>query len=108
MFDSITQLADNAGATNGDRALNYIGMRYFHAICELAVEQFGRDFSLSGVEVRPSSLGSGTRDIYDIILCWKNRNNDYSEKFFVRCDVTELFPFLHTKMSRYTDRETCR
>ena len=33
-----------------------------------------------------------------------NRNTDFTEKFFVRVDVTEEFPFLVTKMSPYYDR----
>jgi hypothetical protein len=31
-------------------------------------------------------------------------NTDVTEKFFVRVDVTEEFPFLVTKMSPYYDR----
>ena len=59
--------------------------------------------SLSAVEVRPSSL-SGTRKIVDVIFSYNNRNTDYTEKYFVRCDMTEEFPFLVTKMSPYYDR----
>jgi hypothetical protein len=29
-----------------------------------------------------------------------SRNMDYTEKYFVRCDMTEEFPFLVTKLSR--------
>jgi hypothetical protein len=58
---------------------------------------------LSGVEVRPSAL-SGTRNVVDVIFTFTNRNTDVDEKFFVRVDVTEEFPFLVTKMSPYYDR----
>ena len=102
VFDRIMLMTDNAGATDENRALNYLAMRY-PAIYARAAEQFGRDFSLSGVEVRPSTL-SGTRNIVDVIFSYTNRNTDYTEKFFVRCDVTEEFPFLVTKMSPYFDR----
>ena len=30
---------------------------------------------------------------------YTNRETDVTEKFFVRVDVTEEFPFLHTKLS---------
>jgi hypothetical protein len=60
---------------------------------------------LSAVEVRPSPL-SGTRNIVDVIFSYTNRNTDVTEKFFVRVDVTEEFPFLVTKMSPYYDRGT--
>jgi len=102
LFDRIMQMTDNAGATDEHRALNYLAMRY-PAIYARAAEEFARDFSMSGVEVRPSSL-SGTRNIVDVIFAYTNRNTDYMEKYFVRCDVTEEFPFLVAKMSPYFDR----
>jgi PatG C-terminal len=77
-------------------------MRY-PAIYAKSAEQFARDFSLSGVEVRSSPL-SGTRNIVDVIFSYTNRNTDFTEKFFVRVDITEEFPFLVTKLSPYFDR----
>jgi hypothetical protein len=102
LFNRIMQLTDNAGATDEHRALNYLAMRY-PAIYAKAAEQFGNDCSLSGVEVRPSPLSS-TRNIVDVIFSFTNRNTDYTEKSFVRCDMTEEFPFLVTKISPYYDR----
>jgi len=102
LFNRIMQMTDNAGATPEHRALNYLAMRY-PAIYAKAAEEFGRDFSLTGVEVRPSPLSS-TRNIVDVIFSYTNRNTDFTEKFFVRVDVTEEFPFLVTKMSPYYDR----
>jgi len=102
LFDRIMQLTDNAGATDEHRALNYMAMRY-PAIYAKAAEEFGRDFSLTGVEVRPSPLSS-TRNIVDVIFAYTNRNTDFTEKFYARCDMTEEFPFLVTKLSPYYDR----
>jgi hypothetical protein len=102
LFNRIMQLTDNAGATDEHRALNYLAMRY-PAIYAKAAEEFGRDCSLTGVEVRPSPLSS-TRKIVDVIFSYTNRNTDFTEKFFVRVDVTEEFPFLVTKLSPYYDR----
>jgi len=102
VFDRILKLTDNAGATDDHRALNYLAMRY-PGIYARAAEGFARDFSLTGVEVRPSPL-SGTRKIVDVIFSYTNRNTDFTEKFFVRCDVTEEFPFLVAKLSPYYDR----
>jgi hypothetical protein len=50
------------------------------------------------VDVRPSRL-SGVRRIVDVILGYTNRQTDVTEKYFVRVDVTEEFPFLVTKYS---------
>lgn len=102
LFNRIMQVTDNAGATNEHRALNYLTMRY-PAIYAKAAEEFGRACSLTGVEVRPSPLSS-TRNIVDVIFSYTNRNTDFTEKFFVRCDVTEEFPFMVTKLSPYYDR----
>jgi hypothetical protein len=102
VFDCILQMTDNAGATDDHRALNYLAMRYA-GIYARAAEEFTRDFSLSGVEVRPSPLSS-TRNIADFIFAYTNRNTDFTEKFCVRVDVTEEFPFLVTKLSPYYDR----
>jgi hypothetical protein len=101
LFGRIMQMADNAGATDEHRALNYLAMRY-PAIYAKAAEEFGRDFSLTAVEVRLSPL-SATRKIVEVIFAYTNRNTDFTEKFFVRVDVSEEFPFLVTKLAPYFD-----
>jgi hypothetical protein len=102
MFDRITQIADNAGATDEHRALNYLAVRY-PAIYAIAAERYAQNASLTAVDVRPSRL-SGVRKVVDVIFSYTHRNTDVTEKFFVRVDVTEQFPFLITKMSPYYDR----
>lgn len=102
LLDRILQLADNAGATDEHRALNYLAVRY-PAIYARTVQAHGRNASLSGVEVKPSRL-SGTRLIVDVIFAYNNRQTDVTEKFFVRVDVTEEFPFLVSKLAPYYER----
>jgi PatG Domain len=102
LFIRIMQLTDNAGTIDEHRALNYLTMRY-PAIYVKAAEQFGLNSSLTGVDVRPSPL-SGIRKIVDVIFAYTNRNTDFTEKFSLRVDVTEEFPFLVTKISPYYDR----
>jgi PatG Domain len=102
LFERIMQMADNAGTTDEHRALNYCAVRY-PVIYAKAAEAYGQSCSLTGMEVRPSSLSS-TRKIVDVIFCYTNRNTDFTEKFFVRVDVSEEFPFLVTKLSPYYDR----
>jgi hypothetical protein len=98
----ILQMADNAGATDEHRALNYLAVRY-PAIYVRAAERHGQNASLTAVDVRPSRL-SGVRRIVDVIFSYTHRQTDVTEKYFVRVDVTEEFPFLVTKMSPYYDR----
>ena len=102
LFDRIMQMADNAGSTDADRALNYLAVRY-HRIYEAASEAFGRNESLTAVEVRPSAL-SGTRKVFDVIFSYTNRSTDVVSKQAVRVDATDEFPFLVTKLSPYYDR----
>ena len=102
LFDRIMQMTDNAGATDENRALNYLSVRY-PAIYAHASECHGRNCSLTAVEVRPSPL-SGVRKVVEVIFSFTNRSTDVAEKYFVRVDTTEEFPFLVTKMSPYYDR----
>ena len=57
---------------------------------------------MSAVEVRPSSRGS-VRKIVEVVFSFTNRNTDVIEKFFVRIDLNEEFPFVVTKFSPYDD-----
>ncbi len=102
VYDRIIQLADNAGAIDEHRALNYLAVRY-PAIYAQATEKYSQNFALTGVEARPSRL-SGVRKIVDVIFTYANRNTDVREMYFVRVDVTEQWPFLVTKLSPYFDR----
>jgi hypothetical protein len=102
LFIRIMQMADNAGATDEHRALNYLAVRY-PAIYATAAERHTQNASLTAVEVRPSRL-SGTRKIVDVIFSYTHRQTDVTEKYFVRVDVTEEFPFLVTRLSPYYDR----
>jgi hypothetical protein len=102
VFDRTMQMADNAGAADEHRALNYLVLRY-PAIYINATEAFARNSSLSDVGVQPSTL-RGSRNVVDVIFTYTNRNTDVNEKFFTRVDVTDEFPFLVTKLSPYYDR----
>jgi hypothetical protein len=102
VLSRIMLMADNAGATDEHRALNYLAVRY-DKIYALAAEQHARNCSLSAIEVRPSLL-SGVRHIVDVIFRFTNRQTDVTEAQFVRVDVTEQFPFLVTRLAPYLDR----
>jgi len=102
LFDRILQMADNAGATDEHRAVNYLAVRY-PAIYARTATAYTNNASLSAVNVRPSSL-SGVRRIVDVIFSYSHRQTDVTEKYFVCVDVTEEFPFLVTKLSPYYDR----
>ena len=102
LFDRIMQIADNAGASDDHRALNYCAVRY-PAIYEKHSE-LSATSSLSALEVRPSRLSSSVRKVVDVIFAHTNRSNAVTEKHFVRVDVTDEFPYLVTPLSPYYDR----
>jgi|SRR5437870_7550602 len=102
LLSRIMQLADNAGATDEYRALNYLAVRD-PSIYATAAEAYAANSSLTGVEVRPSRL-SGARKIADVVFTYTNRQTGVEEKYFVRVDVTEEFPFLVTRITPYYDR----
>ena len=102
VFSRIMQVADNAGAADQHRALNYLATRY-PTIYATTAEAHGRTSTLTAIDVRPSHL-SGVRKVVDVVFSYTHRQTDVIEKFFVRVDVTEEFPFLVTKMSPYYDR----
>jgi PatG C-terminal len=102
VLERVIHMADNAGATDEHRALNYLAMRY-PVIYGMTAERHVQDFSLAAVEVRPSPLSS-VQNILDVIFSYTNRNTDFTEKFLARVDVTDEFPFLVTKLSPYYER----
>jgi PatG C-terminal len=102
MLDRILQQSDNAGATDADRAMNYLAVRY-DRIYSLAAEQFRNNASLAGIDCLPSPL-SGVRTIVDVVFSFRDRTTDVASKHFARVDVTECFPFLVTPLSPYYDR----
>jgi hypothetical protein len=104
IFDHIMQIADNTGATDEHRALNYLSVRYDELYHRTQLLQ-GENYSFTGVEVRPSHL-SGTRKIVDVIFSYENRANRAIQKWFVRVDVTptEEFPFLVGALQEYFER----
>jgi PatG C-terminal len=97
----IMQMADNAGAMDEYRALNYLAVRY-PAIYATTAEAHEQNCSLTSVTVRPSRL-TGTRRIVDVIFAYTHRQTSVTEKYFIRVDVTEEFPFLVIRLSPYYD-----
>ncbi|OPX79901.1 MAG: hypothetical protein A4E45_00358 [Methanosaeta sp. PtaB.Bin039] len=101
MFRRMMQIADNTGSTDRHRALNYLSVRC-PEIYTKAAEEMGRDFSLTSVEARRSRI-SDDRKIISVVFSFANKNGA-AEKYSVRVDASEEFPFLVTKMAPYYER----
>jgi hypothetical protein len=102
LFTRIGQLADNSGATDEHRAVNYLAVRY-PAIYARATEEFTRNSTLTAVEVLPSRL-SGVRTLVNVVFTYTHRATGVAEKYAVKVDVTEEFPFLVGVLAPYYDR----
>jgi hypothetical protein len=103
LFNRIVQVADNSGASDEHRALNYLATRYIE-IYRLASERYRENFSLTGVKAQASRL-SGIRKIVTVTFTFSPRagmtNGVYGvEQYFVRVDVSEEFPFLVSPLQR--------
>jgi hypothetical protein len=102
LFGRLQRLADNAGATDEHRALNYLAVRY-PRIYELATEQFAANKTLTQVDVVPSRL-SGIRSLVNVVFTFTNRTTGVTDKYAVKVDVTEEFPFLAGPLAAHFDR----
>jgi hypothetical protein len=102
VFERIIQIADNAGATDEHRALNYVAVRY-PAIYAKASQAFADGYSLSAIDVQNSRL-SGVRKIVTVIFSYTDRQTGVTEQYFLRVDVTEQHPFLVTKLTQGFER----
>lgn len=104
VFDRVRQIADNLGELPEHRTLNYVAVR-FAALYQTAASAVARDLVLSGIEARPSRLSSATQRILDVILTFQPRQLGAMEQYFVRVDVTDLYPHvLTTAMQPFFER----
>jgi hypothetical protein len=98
MLDRVMQQNLNTGSSDEDRALNFLVLRY-PAVFQKVAEMAARNYSWT-VDTRPSRL-SGARALVDVIFSFRDRQTDVIEKHFACVDVTEVFPFLTSKLSPY-------
>ena len=99
MLGRLSQIADNMGAIDDHRALNYLAVRY-PAIYAQAAEAQANEKSLSSVDVRQSRLG-GLHAVVDVIFSYSHRRTGVVSRHFVRVDVSGEFPFIVTKLQPY-------
>jgi PatG Domain len=99
ILSRILSMVDNVGATDRDRALNFLAVRspeiYVHT-----TDMYGKDFSFRNIEVRPSPIvAMGQREI-DVILFYAHRNKPIEEKCLIRVNVGK-FPYITKIVAPY-------
>lgn len=92
-----SQMADNHGLTDGDRAYNFLTARYRPPPSQVD------GYELAGIRVTPSRLGSGAGRIVRAIYTFRNAAAAQKE-YFVRVDVTHEFPMIVSPMQPYLER----
>jgi hypothetical protein len=103
LFGYLSQLADNFGVTDQDRAYNYLLARY-DFFAPQKFEQVDPDnYILAGAPTFVSRLSGGNR-IVQVILRFRGTENFSEKKYFLRVDVTHEFPMIVTGLRPYLDR----
>ncbi|MBF0276000.1 MAG: S8 family serine peptidase, partial [Nitrospinae bacterium] len=97
LFQQMLQKTDNSGATDEDRAINYIALRYLN-IYQMAdglanKENNNKPLSLDSIAGEPARA-MGMRKIVDVVFEYKECGSDNIIWKIVKVDTTGLFPFL--------------
>ncbi|MEI9936862.1 MAG: hypothetical protein WDO69_06540 [Pseudomonadota bacterium] len=101
VFEQVASLSDNIGGTDEDRALNYLSVR-FAPLYDHTVALSREQFSLASISRRSSTV-SERRRIVDVILTYTSRVTGIDNRFLVRVDVTNEFPFLASKLMPFIE-----
>lgn len=99
--DYFSQMADNYGLTDADRACNFLAARYD---ISARVKEIEDKFGLTGVPAISSQLSGDTSRIIRVIFTFKSHNSLVEKKYFVRVDVTHEFPTIITPWQPYLER----
>jgi subtilase family protein/cyclic patellamide precursor peptide PatG len=104
LYRRLFQSADNFGHTDEWRALNFLASGKYPKLFELCCALAHDEYNLTAFPVLTSRLSAwGNKRIVDAIFTFSNKGADV-QKYFVRIDVTHLFPILATKYAEYIDR----
>ncbi len=104
LFKTLVQSADNLGDTDEWRALNFLAARY-QPLYERYIRMVtARDaWILDSVKVMRSRLAR-ERHIVDPVFAFRNLQTGVTRKYFVRVDVSHMFPMIVNHIADYFDR----
>ncbi|KJU82909.1 hypothetical protein MBAV_004902 [Candidatus Magnetobacterium bavaricum] len=98
--DKVMQMVDNTGEMDEHRALNYLVVRY-DGLYRLLYDK-SHESLLQEISVAPSRL-SPVRKMLNVIFTFTHKKAGYKEKYYVRVDVSDKYPFLASKVAEYYD-----
>lgn len=105
LYEMLVQGADNFGHTDDQRALNYLAVRYKPLYELYSRKVLKDDWNFTGVEVFTSRL-SGNRHIVDPVFTFERSELKAVERYFVRVDVSHMFPMIVNHVARYVARKS--
>jgi hypothetical protein len=91
-FERTIFIPNNTGASDEDRAKNFVMVRY-PGIYTLISSAQDRNFILEGILAMPSGLSS-MRKLVDVMLTFVNNETRARENWITVVDVHQLFPFI--------------
>jgi len=98
------QCADNLGDTDEWRALNFLAVSYpplYRRYAKMVL--IDKEWCLDSVKVVTSRLWR-EKHIVDPVFAFQNKNTGVVQKYYVRLDVTHLFPMVVHHIAEYFDR----
>jgi Subtilase family/PatG C-terminal len=101
LFETLVRSADNFGEEDRWRALNYLAVQYMPIYRKYA--QLASDHDLVSVDVVPSRL-SRERRLLDPVFAFRHKTTGVVQKFYVRMDLSHLFPMVANPLAEYIDR----
>jgi Subtilase family/PatG C-terminal len=105
LFKKLGQNADNRGDTDELRALNYLAVRYRPLYALYADIMMGRqNWSFDGVRVIRSRLSRGEKRMVDPVFTFRHKPTGDVEQYFMRVDVSHLFPMVVHHIDEYFER----
>ena len=102
LFQILVQSADNFGDTDQWRALNFLAVRY-KPLYERYAEMVENGYVLDSVKVSNSRLWR-EKQVVDPVFTFIDTKTGVARKYFVRLDVSYLFPLVATHITEYFDR----
>jgi Subtilase family/PatG C-terminal len=105
LFDKLSQHADNRGDTDELRALNYLVARY-KPLYELyaKIMMVRQQWSFDDVRVIRSRLSRGDKRLLDTVFTFRHKPTGDVEQYFMRVDVSHLFPAVVHHIREYFQR----
>ena len=95
----LQQVTDNAGESDEHRAINYVMLRY-RQVYKLHDTMTTKEHSvLKRIRAEPRPMGG--RAIVSVIFTYMNVDTQIETHWYVRVDVTGLFPFLVGPLEEY-------